>query len=229
MLYLHLQSSSLQHVRSVKRCMDANISLQISMSARFMQMSKLISLPFLFFNDKSNRKSRYHAGGQSKALFLLAEDASRCDGSFVDVLQTDACAFTVCLLQKSQWQEWIFKSFWFPRENKFVFQLVPTGTPMKVPMFTRLQKRSRRLQEETSPLVSQTHWSGLTKTKILACDVFFFVFLSGFVSASLSFSTLTVESTSPAKLESSCQSKQYFYENIVHIMTMSMMHCTFLI
>ena len=40
----------------------------------------------------------------------------------------------------------------------------------------------------------------------------------------LSFSTFTW-----AKLESSCQSKQYFYENIVHITTTSMMHCTFLI
>lgn len=39
--------------------------------------------------------------------------------------------------------------------------------------------------------------------------------------------SFTIEPTSWAKLESSCQSKQYF-ENVVHIMTMSVMHCTYL-
>lgn len=56
------------------------------------------------------------------------------------------------------------------RINKFVFQLVPTGTPMKVPMFTRLQKQSRHIQEETLPL-DTLKW---TQTKFLACDVSLF-------------------------------------------------------
>lgn len=63
-------------------------------------------------------------------------------------------------------QEWIFELFLVPQRNKFVFQLVPTGTPMKVPMFTRSQKQSRHIQEETwSPPGSQTRRSGLTNTK----------------------------------------------------------------
>lgn len=72
-----------------------------------------------------------------------------------------------------------------PQRNKFVFQLVPTGTPMKVPMFTGSQEQSRHIQEETSPPGSQTlMWTH--KQKHLAHDApLFSVFLSGFLSASL--------------------------------------------
>lgn len=88
------------------------------------------------------------------------------------------CFHCVYLQQKSQWQEWILTLFLVPQRKKFVFQLVPTGTPMKVPMFMRLPKQSKHIQEETSPLVSQTHWTGLANKKKLSCDVHPFLFPS---------------------------------------------------
>lgn len=102
-----------------------------------------------------------------------------------------------------------------PQRNKFVFQFVPIGTLMKVPMFMRLLKQSQHIQEETSPLVSQTHWTGLTNKKnVMGCfylSFFPFIFkLLVCLSLPLSLWVHSCDITSWAKLESSCQWKQYF-------------------
>lgn len=51
---------------------------------------------------------------------------------------------------------------------------------MNVPMFVKLQKRSKHSQEEMLLLDCQTHLNGLL-TKILACDISLFFFLTLFV------------------------------------------------
>lgn len=53
------------------------------------------------------------------------------------ILQSDACAFIVYMLHKKPMSGMNLKVILVPERNKFVFQSVPTGTPMKVPMFTR--------------------------------------------------------------------------------------------
>lgn len=118
-----------------------------------------------------------------------------------------------------------------PQRNEFVFQLVLTGTLMKVPIFTEVpdSKQTHAGGNVTSCFadkLNQTH-----KQEKLSCVVFLSFFrLSVWlpVCLSLSFSTLTVKFTSWAKLESCCQSKQYFYEITFHIVTVLMMHCTLL-
>lgn len=102
--------------------------------------------------------------------------------------------------------------FWFIRETSLSSSLCQQEQPVNEPVFARLQQRIRHIGEEMLPrgFSDTLKW---TQTKILACDVslfFFFFVLSVWLPLCLSHSVHSFERNTVAKLESSCQSKQYF-------------------
>ncbi len=122
---------------------------------------------------------------------------------FVYILQTDACAFIVTEKPMAGMNP---KSILVPQRNKFVFQLVPTGTPIKVPTL-RGYRGDADASRRKCRLSFLRHWSGL-KQNIWHVMFSLFCCLSVWLPVCLSVSTLTV--TPRAKLESSCQSKTIF-------------------
>ncbi len=153
---------------SVKGCMDANVSLKISVSAGFMQMLKLIPPLSCFWMIKVKHYLYLQNAEDLKVQMWWVFSFSFC--RVMHVLSLCIC------YRKGKDRNKLLKIILVLQKNKFVFQLVPTGTPMKVPMFTRLQKRFSDTLKWTH---KQAFW-----------HVMFFSFFSGFLSASLSFSPL---------------------------------------
>lgn len=212
---------------SVNSCMDANISPQIPTSAGFMQTSKLISLPFLFLTDRSNTQSYDPTGEKSKALFLLTECWRCVQMGFIFLLHfAKRCMCFHCVFSTEKPMTGMNLKNNFGSSEKQVCLPVSANRNTHESANVHEVTEAKHSGGNVASCFSDTlKW---TQTQMLACDVSLFSFFLS-ASLSLSFSTLTAESTSRAKLESSCQSKHCFYEIIVHIMTMSMMHCTFLI
>lgn len=117
--------------------------------------------------------------------------------------------YVIATEKNCKWQEWTVKIVLVPRRKELVFQLVPTRTPVKVPMFTRLQKHS------AGPL----RWS---QNEVLACDGLFCFCLSVWLPVRL-FHYAHVNATSfciwsglhgqNLNLAANQKSRQYFWEH----------------
>lgn len=209
--------------RCKKRRVDADKSLPIPTSAGSWQKSKLSLV--------SEWKSCDQPGGQ--VLFLPAEWVLT---FLIYILQNDACAFIVYLRRKkkkSQWRTGMNLWIIFGSSEKQV--CLPVSANRNTNESANVYEVPEAEPTHSGGNLVASWFSDTPKWTHKHKNIWHTMLFSSpsFCPASClplsSFSTLTVESTSRAKLESSCQSKQCFYENIVHTLTMSTIHCTFLI